>query len=175
MGTREGAVKERRRLRIGVPLSAALLVACVVLGVGAWLAARAVSNAICGSYNFISNDFCDEWHSDTPPVGAVPVPPDWRIRWETLDCGSGGCGSRLYVLSPKPSSDGSVATYLRNIQALGWRIDAHAEARRGDLHLDVEPASERVVARLTPRRLAVEEFVFVALAICGEGTVCDVE
>jgi hypothetical protein len=39
----------------------------------------------------------------------------------------------------------------------------------------VEPASERLVARLTPRRLAVEEFVFVALAICGEGTVCDVE
>jgi hypothetical protein len=170
---REEAVKERRRFPIGVPLIAASLVACVVvLGVGGWLAARAASNAICGSYNFISNDFCDEWHYDTPPAGAVPVPPDWEIRWGMLDCGSGGCGSRLYVLSPNASSDGGVATYLRDIQALGWRIDAYAEARQGDLHLDVEPTSDRLVVRVIPRRLARDGSVFVALAICGEGTVC---
>jgi len=173
VGAREGDGKERRRLRIGSPLGGALLVACVVVaGVGIWLVARTASNAICGSYNFISNDFCDEWHSDTPPAGALPVPPGWEIRWGTLDCGSGGCGTRLYVLSPNPSSDGGVATYLRDIQALGWRIEAYAEARQGDLHLDVEPASDRLVARLIPRGLAREESVFVALAICGEGTVC---
>jgi hypothetical protein len=173
VGAREEAVKERRRFRIGLPLTAALLVACVVvLGVGLWLGVRAASNAICGSYNFMSNDFCDEWHYDTPPAGALPVPPDWEIRWETLDCGSGGCGSRLYVLSPNASSDGGVAAYLRDIQALGWRIDAHAEARQGDLHLDVEPASDRIVIRAIPGRLARDESVFVALAICGEGTVC---
>ncbi|MGH2660381.1 MAG: hypothetical protein ACRDHS_12160 [Actinomycetota bacterium] len=145
----------------------------VVLGVGGWLAARAVSSAICGSYNFISNDFCDEWHYDTPPARALPLPPGWVIRWQELDCGSGGCGSRLYVLSANSSSEGSVAAYLQEIQALGWRVDAHAEARQGDLSLDVEPASRRAVARLIPKRLAREEFVLVALAICGEGAVCD--
>ncbi len=172
MGASEVVEPDGGRHRIGLPLTAALLVAFVVLGVGGWLAARAVSNAICGSYNFISNDFCDQWHYDTPPAGALPLPPGWEIRWETLDCGSGGCGSRLYVLSPNPSFDGGVATYLCDIQALGWRIDDYAEARQGDLHLDVEPASGRLVARLIPRGLAREESVFVALAICGEGTVC---
>lgn len=73
---------------------------------------------------------------------------------------------------PTRVSTGGVATYLRDIQALGWRIDDYAEARQGDLHLDVEPASGRLVARLIPRGLAREESVFVALAICGGGTVC---
>jgi hypothetical protein len=172
---REAAERKRRRLRAGSPVTITLLVALVVVvvGVGGWLAARAVSGVICGSYNSISNDSCDQWHHDTPPAGALPVPPSWEIRWETLDCGSGGCGTRLYVLSPGPRSEGGVAAYLREIQALGWRIDANAAARRGDLHLDLEPASDPTVALLIPKMLAREGFVFVALASCGEGTVCD--
>ena len=174
MATRKEAERKRRRLRAGSPVTIALLVALVVVvGVGGWLAARAISGAICGSYNSISNDFCDQWHYDTPSAGALPVPPSWQIRWETLDCGSGGCGTRLYVFSPAASSEGGVAAYLREIQALGWRIDANAKARRGDLQLDLEPAADPTVALLIPKRLVRKEFVFVALAICGEGTVCN--
>jgi hypothetical protein len=31
----------------------------IAIGLGARVAGRTVSNAICGSHNFISNDFCD--------------------------------------------------------------------------------------------------------------------
>ncbi len=172
MGAKEETQQESRRFR-GMPVTTTLLVGLfVVVGVGGWLAVRAISGAICGSYNDISNDFCDEWHYDTPPSGALPVPPRWETRWEKLDCGSGGCGNRLYVLSPPTSAEGGVAGYLSEIQALGWRTDASGEARLGDLHLDVASAADGIPALLIPKRLARMEFVFVALAICGEGTVC---
>jgi hypothetical protein len=68
-------------------------------------------------------------------------PPSWKIEWRMLDCGSGGCGSRLYILFPRvPRTGGGVATYLREIRSLGWRVGSRAEARRDDLLLDVEPA-----------------------------------
>jgi hypothetical protein len=37
-----------------------------------------------------------------------------------LDCGSGGCGARLYVLAPDAGARGGVAAYLHEIQSLGW-------------------------------------------------------
>jgi hypothetical protein len=52
-------------------------------------------------------------------------------------------------------------------------VDATAKARRGDLQLDLEPASDPTVALLIPNRLVREEFVFVALAICGESAACN--
>lgn len=85
----------------------------------------------CGSYNFISNDFCDEWTYETPPADALPVPPSWNIEWRMLDCGSGGCGSRLYVLSPSAGTGGGVGAYLRNIQSLGWRASTKGQAPAG--------------------------------------------
>ncbi len=174
MAARAESQPEWRRLRVGLTASAALLVTLLVtIGLGGWLAARTISDAICGSYNFISNDFCDEWNYETPPADALPVPPSWEIEWRMLDCGSGGCGSRLYVVMPSAGARGGVAAYLREIGALGWQVGAKAEARQGDLLLDVEPATDRFFARLIPRRLVRPEYVFVALAICGEGAVCD--
>jgi hypothetical protein len=41
----------------------------------------------------------------------------------------------------------------------------------GDLQLNLASAAEDAV--LVPKRLAREQFVLGALAICGEGTVCD--
>jgi hypothetical protein len=43
----------------------------------------------------------------------------------------------------------------------------------GELLLEVEPATDRFYARLIPRRLERQEYVFVSLAICAEGAVCD--
>jgi hypothetical protein len=128
---------------------------------------------ICGSYNFISNDSCDDWNYETPPADALPVPTSWEIEWRMLDCGSGGCGSRLYVFSPGARTGGGVAAYLREIQSLGWRVGTKADARQGDLLLEVEPATDRFYARLIQRRAERPEYVFVSLAICGEGAVCD--
>jgi hypothetical protein len=174
MAARAESQAERRRLGVGLTVSAALLVTLLVaIGLGGRLAARTISDAICGSYNFISNDFCDEWNYEMPPADALPVPPSWKIEWRMLDCGSGGCGSRLYVLSPSAGTRGGVAAHLREIQAPGWQVGAKAEARQGDLFLDVEPATDRSFARLIPRRLVRPEYVFVALAMCGESAVCD--
>ena len=143
----------------------------LVVGFGVWTGVRATSNAICGSYNFISNDFCDEWNIATPAAHAVPVPASWSIKWQTLDCGSGGCGSRLYVLSHTGSA-GGVSAYMRDIQELGWRTVATGDARRGDLDLRVDRADAAIDATLLPRSLARSDYVFVSLAICGEGVTC---
>jgi hypothetical protein len=174
MAARAESRAEWRRLGIGFAAFVAVLVGLLfAIGVGARVAGSAISDAICGSYNFISNDFCDEWNYETPPADALPVPPSWEIEWRMLDCGSGGCGSRLYVLTPGARTGGGVATYLREIRSLGWRVGSKAEARRDDLLLDVEPATDRILARLIPRRLQRSEYVFVSLAICGEGAVCN--
>jgi hypothetical protein len=174
MAPRAESRAEWRRLGVGFTAFVAVLVGLLIaIGVGARVAGGAISDAICGSYNFISNDFCDEWNYETPPADALPVPPSWEIEWRMLDCGSGGCGSRLYVLSPGARTGGGVATYLREIRSLGWRVGSKAEARRDDLLLDVEPATDRILARLIPRRLQRPEYVFVSLAICGEGAVCN--
>jgi hypothetical protein len=158
----------------GFPIAIALLAGVlVILGIGGWLAARAISNAICSSYNDISNDFCDEWNYATPPANALPVPARWEIRWEKLDCGSGGCGSRLYVLSADPISEGGVGEYLREIGAQGWRIGPDGVARKRDLQLDVRSAAEGYPSRLIPMGFMSKDFVFVSLAICGEGAICD--
>ncbi len=131
MAARAESQAEWRRLGVGLTVSAALLVTLLVaIGLGGRLAARTISDAICGSYNFISNDFCDEWNYETPPADALPVPPSWEIEWRMLDCGSGGCGSRLYVLSPSAGTTGGVAAYLREIQALGWQVGARRKPVR---------------------------------------------
>jgi hypothetical protein len=173
MAARAESRAEWRRPGVGFTASVGVLVGLLVaIGLGARVAGRAISHdAICGSYNFISNDFCDEWNHESPPGDALPVPPSWEIEWRMLDCGSGGCGSRLYVLSPGARTGGGVAAYLREIQSLGWRVGTKAEARQGDLLLEVEPATDRFYAR--PRRAERPEYVFVSLAICGEGAVCD--
>jgi hypothetical protein len=174
MAARAEGRGEWRRLGVGLTVSAAVLVALfVAIGAGARVAGRTISDAICGSYNFISNDFCDEWNYETPPADALPVPPSWSIEWRMLDCGSRGCGARLYVLTPDVGARGGVAMYLHDIQSLGWQVGAKREVRQGDLRLDVEPATGRVWARLIPKRLERPEYVFVSLAICSEGTVCD--
>jgi hypothetical protein len=164
---------ERGRLGVRFTASVAVLVGLViVIGLGARVAGQTISDAICGSYNFISNDFCDQWNYETPPADALPVPPSWEIEWRMLDCGSGGCGSRFYVLSPGARTGGGVAAYLNDIRPLGWRVGIKAEARQDDLLLDVEPVTDRILARLIPRRLQRPGYVFVSLAICG-GAVCD--
>jgi len=174
MAARAESPGERRRLGVGLTVSAAVLVALLVaIGLGARVAGRTISDAICGSYNFISNDFCDEWNYETPPADALPQPPSWSVEWRMLDCGSGGCGARLYVLAPDAGARGGVATYLREIQPLGWQVAAKREARQGELRLDAEPATDRFWARLIPKRLVRPEYVFVSVAICGEGAVCD--
>jgi hypothetical protein len=174
MAARAEGRAEWRRLVVGLTASIAVLVGLLIaIGLGARVTGRAISDAICGSYNFISNDFCDDWNYETPPADALPVPPSWEIEWRMLDCGSGGCGSRLYVLSPGARTGGGVAAYLREIQSLGWRVGTKADARQGDLLLEVEPATDRFYARLIPRRAERPEYVFISLAICGEGAVCD--
>jgi len=77
------------------------------------------------------------------------------------------------VLSSDELTGGGVAAYLRETGSLGWRVGTKAEARHGDLLLDVQRATDHILARLIPRRLQRPEYVFVSLAICGEGAFCD--
>jgi hypothetical protein len=152
-----------------VPL---FLVAGLLFGIR--LAFGAIGDAVCADYNSFSNDFCDEWHYDSPPDDALPVPDQWGIRWQKLDCGSGGCGNRLYVLEPLTVTDDAVTLYLDEIRSLGWRSGAGStDARKDDLAINVERASDRVGVLLVPKRLGRPEYVYVALAICGGGTICD--
>ncbi|MDP9067874.1 MAG: hypothetical protein M3N53_05950 [Actinomycetota bacterium] len=70
----------------------------------------AIGDAVCADYNSFSNDFCDEWHYDTPPEDALPVFPGWEVEWYELSCGSGGCPARMYVLSSPDEPAGPTAT-----------------------------------------------------------------
>jgi hypothetical protein len=128
----------------------------------------AIADAVCADYNSFTNDFCDEWQYDTPPDDALPVPDQWEIRWQKLDCGSGGCGNRLYVLEPPTVTDDAVTLYLDEIRILGWRSGAGStDARMDDLAINVERASDRVGV-LVPKRLGRPEYVYVALATAGK-------
>jgi hypothetical protein len=74
MAARAESRAEWRRLGVGFTAFIAVLVGLLIsIGVGARVAGSAISDAICGSYNFISYDFCDEWNYETPPADALPV------------------------------------------------------------------------------------------------------
>lgn len=145
-----------------------LLLAMIV---GGWLTIRAVSAAVCANYNSFSNDFCDKY--DTPPENAIPVPQGWKIVWQDLSCGSGGCPHRMYVLVPPTETDDSIARYATEAQDAGWReIDTHPELRKDDLLIRVESARSNVGTLLVPKRFGKPGNVYVSLGICGEATTC---
>lgn len=166
-GAEEAARRSLRAWLIGV-------VIIVSLVVGGWLAIRTISAVVCADYNSISNDFCDEWHYDTPPDDAIPVPQGWRIAWEDLDCGSGGCPYRRYVLVPPERAPAPIDLYVEEIGDLGWRPTGNGnEVRKDDLTMVVELASENVGLLRVPRKLGRPGFIYVALGICGEARSCE--
>jgi hypothetical protein len=166
--------RERSRSSERDPLETALIVVGIlaVLSLG-WLGWRQAHSWICGSSNFISNDVCDEWNIAPPPEDALPVPDGWEVRWERLDCGSAGCGSRMYVLTPVTATEGGVDRYLDALRTLGWSVDGEDGAQRDDLSVWALPVTDRPFPRrLIPSSLVTEGNVFVSLALCGEGAEC---
>ncbi len=160
---------DRKLRRFG---SLGCLTVIVVLAIGGWFAVRAVSSAVCTSYNSISNDFCDEWRYQSPPEDALPLPSGWRIEWTQLSCGSGGCPTRKYIVRPELTTE-STARYVERIDELGWRRGEGFSARRGDLLLRAENPATGNSRSLIPRRFRSSEFVYVSLHVCGEAISCD--
>jgi hypothetical protein len=141
--------------------------------VGGWLTIRAVSAAICADYNSFSNEFCDKWHYDTPPEGAIPVPSGWKVVWQDLSCGSGGCPDRMYVLAPPSENDEAIDLYVTAAQESGWRSSEEPEGlRKGQLFINIERASSNVGILMVPKRFGKPGYVFVSLGICGEPLAC---
>jgi hypothetical protein len=96
-----------------------------------------------------------------------------RVAFGRLgDRGAQGRGQRARV-APDAGARGGVATYLHEIQSLGWQVAAKREARQGDLRLNADPATNRFWARLIPKNWCGRGPVFVSVAICDEGAVCD--
>jgi hypothetical protein len=147
-----------------------VLLAIVVAG---WLAIRAVSAAICADYNSISSDFCDEWHYDTPPQDAIPVPSGWQIVWQDLSCGSGGCPHRMYVLAPPSPTKDATADYALAARKFGWRAGSKGgDMRKDDLLISIEPASANVGVLMVPEKFGKPGHVFVSITICDEALAC---
>jgi hypothetical protein len=141
-------------LVVGTPLLVMALAFLIL--VGAFRAiGGAIGDAVCSSYNFISNDFCDRWHYEPPPEQAFPLPPGWTILSQHLDCGSGGCPTRVYVLRSPASSKDAVRRFVDEVRRMGWTVterdgEDHFVGRMGDLEIVIEPTSKR---SLTPRSL----------------------
>jgi hypothetical protein len=149
-------------------------VAVVVSVVAAlWGLVAGISWAVCSDYNFLSNDFCDRWHYDPPPESALPVPPGWDVRWTRLDCGSGGCPTRLYVLVPPQPQASPASLYLDAIRRSGWQVDAHGLSRKGSYRLRAAAADDRVWSSLVPPGLRRHSLVYVDVMTCGEAIGCD--
>jgi hypothetical protein len=158
--------RERGPVIVGLILGGVVMAAVVSLFL--W---QRISGGLCGSYNFISNDICDEWNVAPPPGDVVPVPSGWAISWQGLDCGSGGCGWRTYVLSPDGGRSASASDYLGKIEELGWSV-SEGGARYDDLVLTVDAATDRSVMRRIPPWAVDDRNIFVAVALCGEGSSC---
>lgn len=142
----------------------------VGLGLGGWLAVRSISAAICADYNSISNDFCDEWHYDTPPEDALPQVRGWTEEWSYLSCGSGGCPDRIYVVSSDTNHSG-VGPYLKALSKDGWELRSgesqtgSSTLRRGNVELGVSDAETTYLKTLIPERLRRSGFVVVAVTL----------
>jgi hypothetical protein len=167
-----GAPSRVRRKSDRDPVELLLVVAGIAaIAILVWLAWRQAHAWICGSSNFISNDVCDEWNVATPPDDVLPVPPGWDVRWERLDCGSGGCGTRMYVVSPPAPGEGGVAPYLAHAESLGWSVEG-TDGRLDELVIHAEPTTHRVIRRWVPAGLISPDTVFIGLSLCGEGASC---
>ena len=157
-------------------LAAIFLGPVLVIGLvflGGRLIASAIGDAICADYNSLSNDFCDEWHYDTPPESGLPNFVSWKIEWQELSCGSGGCPNRMYVLSPD-GQEGSLENYTEMLEKDGWELYDDPQSsdlltyRKGDLTLDVDDASSSYLKPLYPPNLRKQDHVAVSLGLIDD-------
>lgn len=146
-----------------------LLVAAIVILAG-WGTLHAIGAVVCSSYNFISNDLCDRWRFDPPAEEALPLPEGWRVVWTRLDCGSGGCPTRVTILEPPGDlRDDPVLRYVTELRSQGWPLrqsdsttPSTFRASRGKLSIAIQSA---VAEDLAPDRVATNEHVRVALLL----------
>ena len=128
------------------------LIVIGTLALGLRLALGAIGDAVCADYNSLSNDFCDRWHFDPPPEESFPKVPGWTIESSQLDCGSGGCPTRTYVLSTELAYGDPAAAWADEIEALGWSVAEgtargpdYLVARKDDLQMLVKGNGKRFV------------------------------
>lgn len=112
----------RSEKRLRLPTGLVVVLIPVVIFFTGWGILHAIGAAICSSYNFISNDFCDRWHYDPPPKDALPLPDGWKVGWMSLDCGSGGCPTRVYIIEPPGAREQGVGRYVEELASRGWVI-----------------------------------------------------
>jgi hypothetical protein len=173
MRRRNPARQEPRDSNLFLPKVLFLFLALLLLPVTPALLLRAAADAVCGSYNFISNDFCGEWRFVPPPADEFPVPEGWAVAWEYLSCGSGGCPDRVFVLRPTDDLVDPVAGYAARLRGLGWDVrrgesqeHRYFIGRLEDFILRIEPAaSEFAVA---PDRFQDGDHVEIAFALIDE-------
>jgi hypothetical protein len=147
-------------------------IAMAVLLIGGWLLARGVGDAVCSSYNPLSNDFCDEWHYDPPPAERFPLPAGWSVAWQELSCGSGGCPTRVFVLTAGEDIAEPVSAYAAGLRGMGWEVqrrsdpDLYFVGRSGELVVSIEPADTELTT--APARFRSKGHVKVAFSLESE-------
>lgn len=116
------------------------------------------------------------------PEDEFPLPTGWRIRFDDLDCGSGGCSTRYYVVStPQPLGE-PVRAYAAAIRRLGWDVSQREArsstkyfvGRNGALIVKFEPASSDFAKGIVPSSVREPASVLVLYWECGRGSLaCD--
>jgi hypothetical protein len=150
-----------------------LVLGILALPLAPVLVVRAATAGICDSYNFISNDFCDEWNYEPPPAEALPVLAGWVVVWHDLSCGSGGCPDRVFVLTSAQEFENPAARYAARLRAMGWDVERGSNSqhyyfigRKGNLVLSVAPAASE--SSIVPSRLREESHIEVSFALADE-------
>jgi hypothetical protein len=153
---------------LGLPAGVVVVLIPVAIFFAGWGLLHGIGAAICSSYNFISNDLCDRWHFEPPPEDAVPLPRGWMVRGNDLDCGSGGCPTRVYVVEAPGKAKHAVRRYVDELRALGWAISESGMSktpyflgRKGNLHISIELARH---AFFIPGRFKSPEYVRIGLS-----------
>jgi hypothetical protein len=99
------------------------------------------------------------------------LPSGWRIVWTELDCGSGGCPSRLHVIEPPDSSNDALIRYIDELEGRGWMISEsdvsetpYFFGERGNLSLSIQSARHEF---LLPARFKTRGCVHVGLSFAN--------
>lgn len=95
-------------------------------------------------YSASLNEFCSY---NPPSEEEFDLPPGWTIAWTELDCGSGGCPTRLLLLRPPEEVEARTAVQELRIwlRDEGWADGAGTGLSRDDLDASLDQGGLPIV------------------------------